>query len=149
LTSLDSSKFYYLEADVRIISHSLKDSGFFAGSEWPAIIQMGFTDSNGAARRFIWGFLDGVDEQGLRPYTEVEEAQWFRYRSPELKSLWDTRGGGRTVAHPVTKVYGLLLRAQGHNLSSQIGYVAIVEYDAKQTPTTGQGPCSTPCDVQQ
>ncbi len=75
VTGLDADKYYYLEADARILSHSLKDSGWYAGSEWPVIIQVGFADDNDAGRRSIWGFLDGVDTQGLRPYTQIKTVQ--------------------------------------------------------------------------
>ncbi len=99
--------------------------------EWPVSIQMGFADANNSGRRFTWGFLDGVDTQGIRPYTQIEPAKWYHYRSPELGDLWDVRG--KTVVYPIDRIYGLALKAQGHNVLSSIGDVQIVVYDTPQT----------------
>ncbi len=140
LNTLDSTKYYYLEADVYIVHHRLPDSGWYAGNEWPVEIRMMFVDDSNAKRLFYWGFLDNVDTQGLYPYTQIPNKTWYHYRSPELRELWNTSKlvkvngewelGG--VDYPLDKIAGLSFAAKGWELRSRIANIAIVRYDSSQ-----------------
>lgn len=131
LIGLDSGKYYYLEADVYIKKHTLDDSGFFAGSEWPVNIEMGYADDNNAGRNHIWGFLDGVDTQGLRPYTQIADETWYHYRSLELRSLWDVRG--RSTTYPIDRIHNVRVACYGWDAEVRIANVDIYEYSTPQT----------------
>jgi len=132
-STLDPNKFYYLEAEVFIDHHNLKDSGWWGGSEWPVQIRMNFADALNGGKRFIWGFLDGIDEQGIRPYTQIQKKTWYHFRSPELRTLWDVRG--KSVTYPLQRLYGVSVSAQGWELKSRIANIRIVEYSSAQVTT--------------
>jgi hypothetical protein len=140
MDELDSEKYYYVEADICIIQHNSKDSSFYGGLLWPVEIRLGLADANNARRIFNWGFLDGVDSQGKRPYTQIEGNSWYHYRSPELRGLWDVTG--KAVAYPIDRIFGLSITAQGYGLKSGISNVDVFEYDIPQVSSPGSGPYS-------
>lgn len=130
---LDPSKYYYLEADVYIEHHNLKDSGWYAGDEWPIQIRLGLADANNRGKQHNWGFLDRDDTQGLNPYTKIPKKTWYHFRSHELRSLWETRPGKPAAAYPLRRVHNLSVQAKGWELKSRVANICIVEYTTPQS----------------
>ena len=133
LSTLDYDKYYYLECDVYIVHHNLKDSGWYAGNEWPVRITLGLADANNSGKRFVWGFLDREDTQGLNPYTLVPKKTWYHFRSPELRDLMETRPGKSPAAYPLKRIHNVVIGGFGWELKSRVANICIVEYSTSQT----------------
>ena len=133
LSGADPNKYYYLEADVYIDKHTLEDSGWYAGNEWPITIAIGHVDADNGKRRHLWGFLDGVDTQGINPYTQIANKTWYHYRSEEITSLYETRPGESATVYPIDRIYGVSVTCEGWDAEVRIANVDIYEYDSAQT----------------
>ena len=79
----------YLEFDVKLIDHSLPNSGSWTYShggtgEWPADARIYFTDTEGIDYLWNHGFLSLTDYYNRTNYTVVSKGSWYHYRAPYL-----------------------------------------------------------------
>ncbi|MBN2284738.1 MAG: PKD domain-containing protein [Deltaproteobacteria bacterium] len=111
----------YLEFDVKLISHSLTNSGSWTFNnggtgEFPADVLLYFTDTN--EDDYIWnhGFMLNVDSYGRQNYTVLTAGQWYHYTSPNLIGEQTTQTPGGSVTPIPSGTIGILntLRLRGH-----------------------------------
>ncbi len=109
----------YLECDVKLVSHTLGDSGYWSDQnggygEWPGNIRFEFMDAS--ENTYYWnnGFADFADAYGRTNYTRIPLGTWYHYRSPNLKNVTTTLTGPHNTPVPSgTPVQILQVRAGG------------------------------------
>lgn len=76
------------KCDVMPIYQSLASPGWWAGgTEYPAHIEIDYTDINGNSKNFQYGFYYSGNGNGVVPGTYVPQNTWYSYTSQDLLLL--------------------------------------------------------------
>ncbi len=95
----------YLECDVKLVSHTLTNSGTWSYDnggygEWPGDIRIEFVDTTGETYDWNNGFADFEDFYERTNYTQIPLGVWYHYRSPNLKNVTTTKTGPHNAPIP-------------------------------------------------
>ncbi|HIJ98561.1 TPA: hypothetical protein H1005_01290 [archaeon] len=81
-----------LEADVKVISHTLDGSGWWYDThpgegDYPVHIFLIYNDTTGKQQVWSWGFLTGSNPNTKTNYDIVNASEWYHFTSQNLMEL--------------------------------------------------------------
>jgi hypothetical protein len=123
----------WLEADIKVISNTLPDSGWWSYvyggiGELPCHILIRYIDVNG--KSWIWshGFLPNPDYWGRQNVTVVTKGQWYHYTSGnlvEMKTSKTEPGNVPIDSPPAKKITGIYVGGNGWDFKGRIDNVSL------------------------
>ncbi len=136
-------KSLYLEADIKVISNTLGDSGWWSDvyggdGEFPAHIYLHYRDENGTDWVWTHGFLPIKDNWNRRNYDVVNRSEWYHYVSPNLVNVTTTTTKPHNVpvySPPPKTITGIFLGGKGWDFRGRIDNAKL--YGEKGAPTPG------------
>ena len=121
-------KSLYLEADIKVISNTLSNSGWWSDvyggdGEFPVHIFLYYKDENGTDRVWTHGFLPVKDYWNRRNYDVVTRNKWYHYVSPNLVNVSTTTTKPHNVpirSPPSKTITGIFLGGKGWDFCGRI-----------------------------
>ena len=118
----------YLEADTKVISNTLSDSGWWSDvyggdGEFPVHIFLYYEDENGTDWVWTRGFLPVKDYWNRRNYDVVTWNEWYHYVSPNLVNVSTTTTKPHNVpiySPPPKTITGIFLGGKGWDFRGRI-----------------------------
>ena len=150
--NVNEYKSLYLEADIKVISNTLSDSGWWSyvyggDGEFPVHIFLYYKDENGTDWVWTHGFLPVKDYWNRRNYDVVTRNEWYHYVSPNLVNVSTTTTKPHNVpirSPPPKIITGIFLGGKGWDFCGRIDNVKLYgEKDAAPTENifdTGESP---------
>jgi hypothetical protein len=113
-----------LQLDVNILFQSLSGAGF-VNTEFPVRVELNYTDIYGKDLRWGYGFFYRTPEDSspavpVELGVQVNQAQWFTYRSPDLIALLKAEG-----TRPA-RINSIRIYASGWNYRSMVSEVYLI-----------------------
>ena len=134
-------KSLYLETDIKVISNSLDDSGWWSDvyggdGEFPVHIFLYYKDENGTDRLWTHGFLPVKDRLNRRNCDIVNRSEWYHYVSTNLVNVSTTTTQSHNVpiySPPPKTITGIFLGGKGWDFRGRIDNAKL--YGEKGAPT--------------
>ncbi|MFQ6055736.1 MAG: NosD domain-containing protein, partial [Methanosarcinales archaeon] len=131
--NVNEYKEIYLEADVKVISNTLGDSGWWSyvyggDGEFPVHLYLYYEDENGTDWVWTHGFLPVKDYWNRTNYDIVNRSEWYHYISPNLVFLKTTTTKPHNVpipSPPPKKITGIFLGGKCWDFSGRIDNVKL------------------------